>query len=62
MLTMRITPKMSERPLARRKRSAPYETPLKSWVIQNSPRTAHVGLYYEGARESSRVVAAPASG
>src|SRR4029450_10574272 len=36
MLTMRIMPKMSERPPARRKRRAPYETPLKSWLIQKS--------------------------
>src|SRR6266850_6055460 len=36
MLTMRIMPKMSERPPARRKSSAPYEMPLNSWLIQNS--------------------------
>src|SRR5262245_2389166 len=36
MLTMRIIPKMRERPPARRKSSAPYEIPLNAWVIQNS--------------------------
>src|SRR6185369_177927 len=36
MLTMRIMPKMSERPPASRKSRAPYEMPLKSWLIQNS--------------------------
>src|SRR5215469_9132623 len=33
---MRIIPKMSESPPARRKRSAPNEMPLKVCVIQNS--------------------------
>src|SRR5213594_5100107 len=36
MLTMRIMPKISESPPARRKSRAPYETPLKSWLIQKS--------------------------
>src|SRR3989442_2874018 len=35
---MRIMPKMSERPPARRKSSAPQDTPLKSWLIQKSTR------------------------
>src|SRR6267143_5566395 len=35
-LTTRITPKMSESPLASRNRSAPYDRPLKVWVTQNS--------------------------
>src|SRR4029077_13032448 len=39
MLTMRMTPKMRERPLARRKRSAPYERPLNVWTTQKSGRT-----------------------
>jgi len=34
-----MTPKMSESPLARRKRSAPYDRPLKAWEIQNSAVT-----------------------
>src|SRR5216117_3241326 len=36
MLTIRIIPKMSESPPARRKRSAPYEMPLNACVTQNS--------------------------
>src|SRR5437879_13626412 len=36
MLTMRIMPKMSESPPASKKSRAPYETPLKSWLIQKS--------------------------
>ena len=32
---MRITPKISVRPLASRNSSAPYETPLKIWISQN---------------------------
>ena len=39
MLTMRMTPKISESPLDRRKRSAPYDSPLKVWTIQKSGRT-----------------------
>src|ERR1700687_6367692 len=39
MLTMRMTPKISESPLARRKRSAPYDRPLKVWTTQKSGRT-----------------------
>src|SRR5262245_63301955 len=39
MLTMRMTPKMRERPLASRKRRAPYERPLKVWTIQKSGLT-----------------------
>src|SRR5262245_47299909 len=38
MLTIRIMPKMRERPPASRKSSAPYEIPLNAWVIQNSIR------------------------
>src|SRR5262249_52426389 len=33
--TIRITPKISDRPLPTRKSSAPYEIPLKTWVSQN---------------------------
>src|SRR5438093_11579355 len=49
MLTMRMTPKMRERPLARRKSSAPYERPLNVWTTQKSgrtpplPQTQHAG-------------------
>src|ERR1700693_1883612 len=39
MLTIRITPKISDSPLARRKRSAPYDTPLNVWTTQKSGRT-----------------------
>src|SRR5881409_2060024 len=39
MLTMRMTPKIRERPLARRKSSAPYERPLNVWTTQKSGRT-----------------------
>src|SRR5215467_15845955 len=39
MLTMRMTPKMRESPLASRKRRAPYERPLKVWTIQKSGLT-----------------------
>src|SRR6266567_1731663 len=39
MLTMRMTPKISESPLARRKRSAPYDSPLNVWTTQKSGRT-----------------------
>src|SRR2546422_1876094 len=38
-LTTRITPKMSDSPLARRNRRAPYDRPLKVWVTQNSAVT-----------------------
>src|SRR5687768_16718322 len=31
---MRMTPKMSVRPLARRNNSAPYDTPLNIWMSQ----------------------------
>src|SRR5262249_354417 len=34
-LTIRITPKIGDRPLPTRKSSAPYEIPLKTWVSQN---------------------------
>src|SRR6202795_5148180 len=39
MLTMRMTPKISESPLDKRKRSAPYDSPLNVWTIQKSGRT-----------------------
>jgi hypothetical protein len=29
-----MTPKIKDRPMARRNTSAPYETPLKRWVSQ----------------------------
>src|SRR5262249_60045838 len=32
---IRMTPKISDRPLPTRKSSAPYEIPLKTWVSQN---------------------------
>src|SRR5262245_6924050 len=32
---MRITPKISERPLPTRNNRAPYEIPLKAWISQN---------------------------
>src|SRR3989442_14293551 len=35
-LTTRMTPKIRLRPLANRKSSAPYDRPLKVWMIQNS--------------------------
>src|SRR2546426_1110299 len=35
-LTTRMTPKIRLRPLASRKSSAPYDRPLKVWMIQNS--------------------------
>src|SRR2546428_425230 len=50
-LTTRITPKMSESPLASRNRSAPYDRPLKVWVTQNSAVT--------GARPHSQVEQTP---
>src|SRR3989442_3369824 len=50
-LTTRITPKMSESPLASRNRSAPYDGPLKVWVTQNSAVT--------GARPHSQVEQTP---
>src|SRR5262249_22781609 len=34
-LTIRITPKISDRQLPTRNSSAPYEIPLKAWVSQN---------------------------
>src|SRR5262249_18038361 len=40
--TMRITPKISERPLARRNSKAPYDRPLKVCVTQNSPVTSQM--------------------
>src|SRR5947209_9571682 len=39
-LTTRMTPKIRLRPLANRKSSAPYDSPLKVWMIQNSLLTA----------------------
>src|SRR5713226_5834863 len=39
-LTTRMTPKIRLRPLASRKSNAPYERPLKVWMIQNSLLTA----------------------
>src|SRR5439155_605943 len=50
-LTTRITPKMSESPLASRNRSAPYDRPLKVWVTQNSAVT--------GARPHSQAEQTP---
>src|SRR5882724_13353886 len=41
---MRMTPKMSDRPLARRKRSAPYDRPLNVWMTQKSGRMAGLGV------------------
>src|SRR3984893_4193301 len=38
MLTTRMTPKMRESPLARRKRRAPYDSPLNVWRIQKTDR------------------------
>src|SRR6266850_6292829 len=52
MLTMRIMPKMSERPPASRKSKAPYDTPLKSWPIQNS--TVGQAISTAGARVTAR--------
>src|SRR5262245_5235597 len=51
MLTIRIIPKMRLNPPASRNKSAPYETPLKSPVIQNS-----IGLraHSEGRRRTNR--------
>src|SRR5262245_24758357 len=49
---MRITPKISERPLPTRNNRAPYEIPLKAWISQNCvfipPRPF---CKYEGCRE-----------
>src|SRR5256712_6856769 len=39
-LTTRMTPKIRLSPLASRKSSAPYESPLNVWMIQNSLLTA----------------------
>jgi hypothetical protein len=36
---MRITPKISVRPLASRKSSAPYDTPLNVWISQKFAST-----------------------
>src|SRR6267143_5077434 len=54
-LTTRITPKMSESPLASRNRRAPYDTPLKVWVTQNSAVTGGLRL----ARPRSQAEQAP---
>src|SRR5262245_29337309 len=43
MFTMRIMPKISDSPPASRNRRAPYDTPLKVWVIQNSGVTTTPG-------------------
>jgi len=58
MLTMRIMPKMSERPPARRKSRAPYDTPLKSWLIQKSTTPVSVAGVEERCRRGggSRLV------
>src|SRR5512132_1100905 len=39
MFTMRMTPKISESPLASRKSNAPYDNPLNVCTIQKSGRT-----------------------
>src|SRR6267378_561735 len=54
-LTTRITPKISESPLASRNRRAPYDTPLKVWVTQNSAVTGARRL----ARPHSQAEQAP---
>src|SRR5262249_33238351 len=57
MLTMRMTPKISESPLARRKRSAPYDSPLNVWTTQKSERTRDLTQ----AQHASGVVATDAA-
>src|SRR6187402_877076 len=57
-LMMRITPKISESPLARRKRSAPYDTPLNIWTTQKStptPSLAQAHWEYGARDEKLRV-------
>src|SRR6185369_8241750 len=71
-LTILMTPNIKDRPLASRKRSAPYEMPLKDCAIQNSGLTRRAGgsaeaqqpggvlahdLGLVGPRELDRVVA-----
>src|SRR6266850_6207411 len=57
-LTTRITPKMSESPLASRNRRAPYERPLNVWVTQNSAVT---GLAYGWGSRGGLRLARPRS-
>src|SRR5262249_59732667 len=59
MFTMRIMPKMSESPPARRKRSAPYETPLKSWLIQKSNGQAPLASSLHTTRARVSTAGAP---
>src|SRR3989442_1053020 len=55
-LTIRMMPKISDSPAASRKSRAPYDTPLKAWMIQNSAVTpAPRGL--RQAEQPRRVVA-----
>src|SRR6266542_1189667 len=65
MLTTRMTPKISDRPLARRKRSAPYERPLNVWMIQKSgrmPRLAQAQQPRAGAAHDAVLVLPAESG
>src|SRR5262245_64673205 len=59
MFTMRIMPKMSESPPAKRKRSAPYETPLKSWLIQKSNGQAPLASSLHTTRARVSTAGAP---
>src|SRR5262249_33900466 len=52
--TTRITPKISDRPLASRNSSAPYDRPLKVCVTQNPPVTGSPRLRLRLARPRSQ--------
>src|SRR5215467_7550220 len=56
-LTTRMTPKIRLRPLASRKRSAPYDSPLKVWMIQNSLLTARTRSPLSEPQQAGGVVA-----
>src|SRR5215467_10382020 len=57
--TTRMTPKISERPLARRNSNAPYDRPLKVCVTQNSSVTGSPRLRLRLARPWSQMQQAP---
>src|SRR5215813_1440476 len=56
-LTTRMTPKIRLRPLASRKSSAPYDRPLKVWMIQNSLLTARARGSLDEPQQAGGVVA-----
>src|SRR5712691_13321019 len=56
-LTTRMTPKIRLRPLASRKSNAPYERPLKVWMIQSSLLTARARSPLGEPQQAGGVVA-----